>query len=79
MNGTDPYAKTIVFCDDIDHAERMCSALVNLNPGKVSENRNFVMHITGDDKEGKAELDNFINPEERYPVIATTSRLLHIP
>ncbi|MDC4995330.1 DEAD/DEAH box helicase family protein [Acinetobacter baumannii] len=73
---TDPYAKTIVFCDDIDHAERMRQALVNLNPERIKENRKFVMRITGDDKEGKAELDNFINPEERYPVIATTSKLM---
>lgn len=73
---TDPYAKTIVFCDDIDHAERMRQALANLNPERVRENRKFVMRITGDDKDGKAELDNFINPEERYPVIATTSKLM---
>lgn len=73
---TDPYAKTIVFCDDIDHAERMRQALANLNPERITENRKFVMRITGDDKEGKAELDNFINPEERYPVIATTSKLM---
>lgn len=73
---TDPYAKTIVFCDDIDHAERMRQALVNLNPERVKENRKYIMRITGDEKEGKAELDNFINPEERYPVIATTSKLM---
>jgi len=73
---TDPYAKTIVFCDDIDHAERMRQALVNLNPERVKENRKYVMRITGDENEGKAELDNFINPEERYPVIATTSKLM---
>ena len=73
---TDPYQKTIVFCDDIDHAERMRQALVNLNPDRVRENRKYVMRITGDEKEGKAELDNFINPEERYPVIATTSKLM---
>lgn len=73
---TDPYAKTIVFCDDIDHAERMRQALVNLNPDRIRENRKYVMRITGDENEGKAELDNFINPEERYPVIATTSKLL---
>jgi type I restriction enzyme R subunit len=73
---TDPYAKTIVFCDDIDHAERMRQALVNLNPERVKENRKYVMRITGDEVEGKAELDNFINPEERYPVIATTSKLM---
>lgn len=72
----DPYAKTIVFCDDIDHAERMRQALANLNLERIKENRKFVMRITGDDKEGKAELDNFINPEERYPVIATTSKLM---
>ncbi len=73
---TDPYGKTIVFCDDIDHAERMRQALVNLNPERVRESRKYVMRITGDEKEGKAELDNFINPEERYPVIATTSKLM---
>ncbi|WP_340120804.1 EcoAI/FtnUII family type I restriction enzme subunit R [Methylobacter svalbardensis] len=73
---TDPYAKTIVFCDDIDHAERMRQSLVNLNPERVKENRKYVMRITGDELEGKAELDNFINPEERYPVIATTSKLM---
>jgi type I restriction enzyme R subunit len=76
MVATDPYQKTIVFCDDIDHAERMRQALVNLNPDRVRENRKYVMRITGDEKEGKAELDNFINPEERFPVIATTSKLM---
>ncbi|MEQ9546415.1 MAG: DEAD/DEAH box helicase family protein [Marinobacter sp.] len=73
---TDPYQKTIVFCEDIDHAERMRQVLVNLNPERVKENRKYVMRITGDEQEGKAELDNFINPEERYPVIATTSKLM---
>ncbi|SEQ59937.1 type I restriction enzyme, R subunit [Azotobacter beijerinckii] len=76
LKATDPFQKTIVFCDDIDHAERMRQALVNLNPERVAENRKYVMRITGDDQEGKAELDNFINPEERYPVIATTSKLM---
>lgn len=76
LTQTDPYAKTIVFCDDIDHAERMRQALVNLNPERVKENRKYIMRITGDENEGKAELDNFINPEERYPVIATTSKLM---
>jgi type I restriction enzyme, R subunit len=76
LSETDPFAKTIVFCDDIDHAERMRQALVNLNPDRVRENRKYVMRITGDENEGKAELDNFINPEERYPVIATTSKLM---
>jgi len=76
MRASDPFQKTIIFCDDIDHAERMRQALVNLNPDRVRENRKFVMRITGDDQEGKAELDNFINPESRYPVIATTSKLM---
>lgn len=76
LTATDPYQKTIVFCDDIDHAERMRQALVNLNPERVRESRKYVMRITGDENEGKAELDNFINPEERYPVIATTSKLM---
>ena len=76
LERSDPYQKTIVFCEDIDHAERMRQALVNLNPKRVAENRKYVMRITGDENEGKAELDNFINPEERYPVIATTSKLM---
>jgi type I restriction enzyme R subunit len=76
LENSDPFQKTIVFCEDIDHAERMRQALVNLNPKRVQENRKYVMRITGDEKEGKAELDNFINPEERYPVIATTSKLM---
>ena len=76
LRGTDPYAKTIVFCHDIDHAERMRIALTNELPEFVAENRKYVMRITGDEKEGKEELDNFISPEERYPVIATTSRLM---
>ncbi|QIB51530.1 EcoAI/FtnUII family type I restriction enzme subunit R [Pseudomonas sp. OIL-1] len=76
LKTTDPFQKTIVFCDDINHAERMRQALVNLNPERVAENRKYVMRITGDDQEGKAELDNFIDPEARYPVIATTSKLM---
>lgn len=76
LEESDPYQKTIVFCDDIDHAERMRQALVNANPTRIQENRKYVMRMTGDEKEGKAELDNFINPEKPYPVIATTSELL---
>ncbi|NWL25787.1 restriction endonuclease [Paenarthrobacter ureafaciens] len=76
LTKTGPYQKTIVFCDDVDHAERMRRALVNLNPLRVSENRKYVMRITGDDEDGKRELDNFIDPEQRFPVIATTSKLM---
>jgi type I restriction enzyme, R subunit len=76
LKATDPFAKTIVFCEDIDHAERMRQALTNLNPERIAENRKYVMRITGDEQEGKAELDNFIDPESRYPVIATTSKLM---
>ncbi|MBU2386341.1 MAG: DEAD/DEAH box helicase family protein, partial [Actinobacteria bacterium] len=76
LKATDPFQKTIVFCDDINHAERMRQALVNLNPERVAENRKYIMRITGDDQEGKAELDYFIDPESRYPVIATTSKLM---
>ena len=72
----DRYAKTIVFCVDIDHAERMREALVNFNTDEVKKNRKYIMRITGDEKEGKAELGNFISSKERYPVIVTTSKLL---
>ena len=70
------YDKTIVFCVDIDHANRMRQALVNENPDMVSENSKYIMQITGDNDEGKRELDNFIDPESTYPVIATTSKLM---
>lgn len=73
---TDPYAKTIVFCRNINHANRMRLALINLSPERVKENTKYIMKITGDDDTGKAELDNFIDPESRYPVIATTSKLM---
>jgi type I restriction enzyme R subunit len=76
LKRTDPMAKTIVFCNDIDHAERMRRALVNLNPEQVAKNEKYVMKITGDDLIGKAQLDNFINPKRPYPVIATTSELM---
>lgn len=76
LQGYDRFAKTIVFCVDIDHAERMRMALSNLNSDLVAENSKYVMQITGDNEEGKRELDNFINPEEKYPVIATTSELM---
>lgn len=76
LKGFDRFAKTIVFCSDIDHAERMRNALANLNADLVAENYKYIMQITGDNDEGKRELDNFINPEEKYPVIATTSELM---
>lgn len=76
LKGYDRFAKTIVFCVDIDHAERMRSALARQNADLVAENYKYVMQITGDNDEGKRELDNFINPEEKYPVIATTSELM---
>jgi type I restriction enzyme R subunit len=76
LNATDPFAKTIIFCDDIDHAERMRVAIVNAAGQIAIDNPKYVMRITGDSVEGKAELDNFIDPESKYPVIATTSELL---
>ena len=76
LQRTDPMAKTIVFCIDIDHAGRMRQALINHNPEQVKKNDKYVMKITGDDDAGKAQLDNFINPKKAYPVIATTSELM---
>lgn len=76
LRATDPYQKTIIFCEDIDHAERMRKAIVNAAGQLAIENSKYVMRITGDSIEGKAELDNFIDPESKYPVIATTSELL---
>jgi type I restriction enzyme R subunit len=76
LQKTNPLDKTIVFCVDIEHATRMRQALAIENAEEVLKNYKYVMKITGDDEEGKRELDNFINPEEPYPVIATTSKLM---
>jgi len=76
LQRTDPMAKTIIFCNDIDHAERMRRAIINHNPEQVKKNDKYVMKITGDDEIGKGQLDNFINPKKAYPVIATTSELM---
>ncbi|OWY08917.1 restriction endonuclease [Thioclava sp. F42-5] len=72
----DRMQKTIVFCVDQEHAARMRQALINENQDLVQKNAKYVMRITGGDKEGLAELSNFIDPEADYPVIVTTSRLL---
>jgi len=70
------FSKTIVFCVDIDHAERMRQALINENVDLVSENPKYIMRITGDNPEGKAQLDYFIDVAEKYPAIVTTSKLM---
>lgn len=72
----DRFQKTIVFCVDIDHAERMRQALVNENADLVKQNNKYIMRITWDNEEWKNELDNFIDVNERYPTIVTTSKLL---
>lgn len=76
LRATNRFAKTIIFCENVDHAERMRQALVNANPDLAAANAKYVMRITGDNDEGKAQLDNFIDPESIYPVIACTSRLM---
>nr|WP_295943582.1 DEAD/DEAH box helicase family protein [uncultured Acidovorax sp.] len=76
LKATDRYAKTIVFCEDIDHAARMRQALANANADLCATQPKYVVQITGDNTEGKLELDNFIDPEKTYPVIATTSKLM---
>jgi type I restriction enzyme R subunit len=76
LKGYDRFAKSIVFCIDIEHAEGMRTELANANSDLFSQNNKYVMQITGDNEEGKRELDSFINPSEPYPVIATTSKLM---
>ncbi|OYD06726.1 EcoAI/FtnUII family type I restriction enzme subunit R [Paludifilum halophilum] len=76
LKKTGRFQKTIVFCVDVDHAERMRSALINENADLYSRNHKYIMCIVGDNKEGKASLDEFIDPESTYPVIATTSKLM---
>ena len=76
LKATDRFSKTIVFCVDIAHAERMRQALVNCNKDLDLEDHRYVMRITGDNEVGKAQLDNFIDPESKYPTIVTTSKLM---
>ncbi len=75
-NSEDRFAKTIIFCIDIDHAERMRMALINENSDLVKKYPKYVMKITGDDEQGKRELDNFIDPSTKFPTLVTTSKLL---
>lgn len=70
------YSKTIVFCENIEHADAMVLKLKNLNADLVAENPKYIMKITGDDEIGKAELENFTDPNTKYPVIAVTSKLM---
>jgi type I restriction enzyme, R subunit len=72
----DPYAKTIVFCRTVEHASRMRTALINALGTRAQESTKYVMRITGDDEEGKMQIDTFTHPDERFPAIATTSQLL---
>ena len=72
----DRFQKAIIFCVDQEHAARTRQALVNENADLVDENSHYVMRITGGDADGQAELDSFIDPESKYPVLVTTSRLL---
>lgn len=76
LKATNRYDKTIVFCEDVEHAERMRQEIGNLNSDIFAQNPNYIMRITGDNPEGKAALDQFIDPYETYPVVATTSRLM---
>ena len=76
LKKTNRFDKTIVFCVDIDHAERMRQDLINENSDLVKENNKYIMRITGDNEEGKAQLDNFIDPASKYPTIVTTSKLM---
>lgn len=76
LKATGRFSKSIVFCEDVPHAERMRQALVNANADLAAANKRYIMRITGDNDEGKAQLDNFIDPEQQYPVIVTTSKLM---
>ena len=76
LKSTDRMAKTIVFCADETHAERMRVALTNANADMCKKHPDYVVRITGSDEYGKGKLDYFISVSEKYPVIATTSKLL---
>ena len=77
LKNSNPYDKTIVFCIDIEHADRMKNALLNYAPREITAKTDkYIVRITGDDKDAKNNLEDFINPEKPFPVIATTSKLM---
>lgn len=76
LKATDRYARTIVFCVDTEHALRMRDALANENTDMMKVNPSYVVRITSNDDYGKTKLDDFIDSNTTYPVIATTSKLL---
>lgn len=76
LKATDRYSRTIVFCVDTEHALRIRNALANENEDMMQQNPNYVVRITSNDMEGKNKLDDFIDANTVYPVIATTSKLL---
>ncbi len=76
LQENNPYGKSIIFCRDVNHADRMRRAIVNLNPELVHKNNRYVVRITGDASNADMDLDDFMNPEETYPVVTTTSKLL---
>ncbi|WP_148786040.1 EcoAI/FtnUII family type I restriction enzme subunit R [Campylobacter concisus] len=76
LKSTDRMAKTIVFCVDIEHAQRMCEALRNENSDLVRQNPSYIAQITGDVPNVNAMVERFSRPDEIYPVIAVTSKLL---
>ncbi len=77
LTNSDPMAKTIVFCVDIEHAERMRQALLKYAPEEITAHSDkYIVRITGDDPVAKGYLEDFINPEQKFPVIATTSKLM---
>ncbi len=76
LKKTNRHNKTIIFCKDIEHAGRMRDAIAIKNSDMMVLDERFVMKITGDDDDGKRELGNFTNPDEKYPVVATTSKLM---
>lgn len=76
LKKTDQFSKTIVFCVDVEHAERMRQALINENRDLYTKDHRYIMRITGDNQEGKSQLENFIDEGNPYPVIAVTSKLM---
>ena len=76
LRKTNPYDKTIIFCEDIDHAERMRVAISNEASEFLKKSYNYFVRITGDNPESPEHLDDFIDPENKFPVIAITSKLM---
>lgn len=77
LRKSDPFAKTIVFCVDQEHADEMRQAINNLSTEFTQKYPDYVVRIVSDEGDtGRGYLSRFQELETTTPVVVTTSKLL---